>query len=227
MKRTWFVAVTALAVCFVSGEAAPAQQVQNWRTPSEKNLFYLSRSEALHHSTDILWSAHMQWTYDTVKAAFYDPASLTPTLDCLLGNQQQIGAAIADYYGPAAGKRLADLLTIHIEDAVPVLEALQSGDEPGLDRAIDVWYGNAKQIADLLSSLNPTWWPRATTESMWEMHITQTVTYAGDLYGGNYAQSIVDYEQAKAHMMMMSTLLANGIIRQFPSRFSSSPVRQN
>ena len=51
------------------------------------------------------------------------------------------------------------------------------------------------------------------------MHITQTVSYAADQLAGNYAKSITTYDEALAHMRMMSDDLTNALVKQFPKKF--------
>jgi hypothetical protein len=166
-----------------------------------------------------LWSDHMQWTYSTVEAFFHQNDQLEPRLNRLLQNQKDLGAAIVPYYGQAAGDQLAALLTTHIQQAVPVLTAAKAIDQQALDKALADWYDNAKQIADFLSAANPTYWPASATEPMMKEHISTTVTYAVDLLKGDYAQSIIDYDKAYQHMMMMADVLSDGISKQFPEKF--------
>jgi hypothetical protein len=177
------------------------------------------KAAALAGAMRTLWDQHMEWTYATVDDFFHNPAAVGPTLDRLLQNQQDIGAAFAVYYGQAAGNELTSLLLTHIEDAVPVLQAAQANDATALANAEAAWFANAKQIADFLSSLNPTNWPTSATEPMMATHISQTITYSVDLLQGNYAQSIVDYDMAESHMDMMADTLTQGIIAQFPKQF--------
>jgi len=174
---------------------------------------------ALHSALDRLWADHMQYTYGTVNAFFHNQKELKPSLDRLLQNQKELGAAIVPFYGQAAGDKLAGLLTTHIQEAVPVLTAAKGGDNAALKKALNAWYANAKDIADLLSSANPKNWPTSATEPMMKMHIDQTTTYAVDLLKGDYAKSIKDYDLAFAHMMDMANTLANGIVAQFPEKF--------
>ncbi|MET7703232.1 hypothetical protein [Streptomyces sp. NPDC005485] len=166
-----------------------------------------------------LWSDHMQWTYTTVDAFFHNQPELHPALDRLLRNQRDIGAAIVPYYGQAAGDQLTALLTTHIEQAVPVLQAAQAGDQPALKKALDDWYANAKDIADFLSDANPKNWPRSVTEPMLSQHIDQTVVYATDLLKGRYTNAVKHFDKANDHMMMLADVLARGIVAQFPDKF--------
>ena len=192
-----------------AGAAVPAAAISP-RTAAEIALYTTMRQ---------LWSQHMEWTYATVNAFFHNPNAVQPTLNRLLQNQRDIGAAIVPYYGQAAGDKLTNLLLAHINDAVPVLQAAQDGDTSALNKALDAWYANAKQIADFLSAANPRNWPTSATEPMMKDHITQTTTYSVDLLNGHYAQAITDYGKAEAHMAMMADVLSKGIIAQFPSKF--------
>jgi hypothetical protein len=167
-----------------------------------------------------LWMQHMEWTYETVNAFFHDQAALTPTLDRLLQNQRDIGAAIVPYYGQAAGTQLTNLLLTHIQEAVPVLTAAKAGDKAKLATAESAWYANAKQIADFLSTANPNNWPASVTEPMLKAHIDQTTAYSVDLLKGYYPQSITDYDQAEQHMIGLADVLSKGIIAQFPQKVS-------
>jgi hypothetical protein len=175
---------------------------------------------AIHTAMTGLWAQHMEWTYATVDAFFHDPKALTPTLNRLLANQRDIGSAVGSYYGAAAGEQLTKLLTTHINDAVPVLQAAQAGDKPKLDRALATWYANAKEIADFLSAANPDNWPTSATEPMLKQHITQTTAYAVDLRKGDYAKAIKAYDLAEQHMLMLGDVLAEGVIAQFPEKFT-------
>jgi hypothetical protein len=173
----------------------------------------------LHSTLQELWADHMQWTYATVDAFFHNTDALDPTLHRLLTNQSDIGGAIASFYGDEAGDQLTELLTTHIDLAVPVLQAAQAADGDALGAATDDWYANAQEIADFLSAANPDNWPQTATRPALEMHIDQTTAYAVDLLEGNYAKAIQDYDAAFDHMMDLADILAAGIVEQFPDRF--------
>ena len=202
--RSLVVALAMAAAACESGPTAPEATID---------------PTAFHSTMRQLWADHMQWTYSTVDAFFHNPEGLGPQLDRLLQNQQDIGAAVVSFYGQAAGNQLAALLTTHIEQAVPVLQAAQAGDQAALDQALSDWYANAKEIADFLSSANPKNWPASATEPMMKSHIDQTTAYSVDLLKGDYASAVNHYDEAFDHMMMLADVLADGIRAQFPKRF--------
>jgi hypothetical protein len=165
-----------------------------------------------------LWAQHMEWTYATVVAFASDSPALEATMTRLLRNQAEIGDAVMPYYGTQAGAQLTDLLTTHIEEAVPVLTAAKSGDQAALTTAVEDWYANADEIGDFLASANPNW-ERADMRQMMKQHITQTIAYASDVIGGNYESGLDKYDEAEAHMTEMADMLTTGIIEQFPDKF--------
>jgi hypothetical protein len=173
---------------------------------------------ALYSAMRTLWDQHMQWTYDTVVAFAANSPGLQPTIDRILSNQVDIGNAVAPYYGNAAATQLTVLLTTHIKEAVPVLTAAKAGDTPALNKAVQVWYANAQDIADFLAKANPNW-KQSDLRDMMKAHITQTIAYASDVLTGNYAKAIVDYDTAQANMDQMADMLSEGIIAQFPDKF--------
>ncbi|WP_370409318.1 hypothetical protein [Streptomyces fradiae] len=202
-----------------SAETAPAPAAAGTAFGDGPHAKDPKKEIALYTTLRELWGDHMQWTYVTVDAFFHNPQALQPSLDRLLRNQQDLGAAIVPYYGQAAGDQLAALLTTHIQQAVPVLEAAQAGDQQALQKALDDWYANAEDIADFLTAANPKQWPKSVTRPALRQHIDQTTVYATDLLNGDYPKAIKDYDAAFDHMMMLSDILSRGIIAQFPDKF--------
>ena len=178
-----------------------------------------SKTQQLHTAMQKLWADHMIWTYTTIDAFYHNPTALQPSLDRLLQNQKDIGAAIVPYYGQAAGDKLAALLTTHINQAIPVLTAAKNNDKAGLDKALADWSANAKDIAEFLTAANPKNWPATATQPMMKTHIDQTTAYAVDLLKNDYANAVKKFDEARQHMVEMGTVLASGIIKQYPDKF--------
>lgn len=166
-----------------------------------------------------LWDEHMEWTWNAVVAFATDSPGLQPTLDRLLRNQADIGRAITAYYGKDAGAQVTELLSEHINLAVPVLKAAKSGDKDALSVALDAWYANAQEIGDFLATANPNQWDQADMRAMMKTHIDQTTDYASKAITGDWAAAITSFDEAQAHMAEMSDMLSAGIIGQFPDKF--------
>ena len=73
-----------------------------------------------------LWSDHVIWTREYIVAAVAGTPDAEAAAGRLLRNQEDIGAAVAGFYGQAAGDKLTDLLKQHIMIAVDLVAAAKS-----------------------------------------------------------------------------------------------------
>ena len=82
-------------------------------------------------------------------------------------NQDDIGNAVATYYGDAAGRQLTTLLKDHIAISGDIVKAAMANDNAGVKAGDDRWHQNAAQIADFLSKANPNCICRRPPTSSW------------------------------------------------------------
>lgn len=134
-------------------------------------------------------------------------------------NQEDIGNAIKPFYGAEAGTKLTDLLKGHIMGAVDLLKTAKNGNTTGAATAEQKWYENADQIAAFLASANPNWSKQDLT-TMLHNHLALTKSEAVARQTGNYRNDIASFDKIHSQAMMMSDALVNGIIKQFPDKFS-------
>jgi hypothetical protein len=167
-----------------------------------------------------LWSDHVFWTrLYIVAAAANDPSAQTASAR-LLRNQEDIGNAIVPYYGAAAGAKLTDLLKQHILIAVDLVGAAKAGDNAKVADADRRWHANADEIATFLSGANPNW-PKATVLSMLNQHLALTTQEATARLQGRWADDASAFDAIYNEILTMSDALADGIVKQFPSRFTA------
>jgi hypothetical protein len=174
---------------------------------------------AFHDQMRKLWEDHVTWTRLTIVSAAAGLPDTGPTLARLQANQDDIGAAIAPYFGQAAGNQLAALLHEHISGAVRLVLAAKAGDADEVAAAKADWYANGQAIAEFLAAANPRYWPLDTMSEAMQTHLDQTLQEAVDRLQGNYTADIQDYEAAHLHILHMADLLSFGIIRRFPDQF--------
>ncbi|MGO4596120.1 hypothetical protein [Terrabacter sp. 2RAF25] len=174
---------------------------------------------AFHDQMRKLWEDHVTWTRLAIVTFADGSAGFDATAGRLLQNQRDIGAAIAPFYGAAAGSRLTALLHDHITIAVEVLTAAKAGDTTAFNAANARWYANGNEIADFLAAANPRSWPQKLMRADMKTHLDQTLAEAAHELHGQYAASVADYEAIHAHILMMADQLSAGIVAQFPSRF--------
>jgi hypothetical protein len=179
---------------------------------------------AFHDAMRQLWEDHIVWTRQFIVSAATESdnlADIGPTVDRLLANQTDIGNALKPFYGDAVGDQVTALLREHILTAAELIAAAKAGDAPSVEAASTAWYRNADDIATALHGLNPKQWPLADMKAHMKDHLDLTLEEAVARLQGRYADDIAAYDKIHAQILGMADMLSDGIIAQFPARFSS------
>ena len=80
------------------------------------------------------------------------------------------------------------------------------------------WHSNAVDIANFLSGANPNW-KQSDLVAMLNEHLALTTQEATARLQRNWSQDAATFDRIFDQAMMMADALADGVIRQFPSRF--------
>ena len=222
LALTALVAVfSALATLAFSGgmDMAHAQGNSMTMTVSHAAPSLSRKSVAFHADMRKLWEDHITWTRLAIISLDGGTPDADATVARLLRNQVDLGNAIKPYYGSKAGDALTQLLKSHILIAADVIAAAKAGDQEKLTEAQSRWTANADQIAALLHSANPVNWPLSTLRAEMHMHLTLTTAEAVAHLQQRWAADVAAYDRVHTHILHMSDLLADGIVRQFPARF--------
>ena len=165
-----------------------------------------------------LWADHVVWTRAYIVAAVADDPSASSALDRLMRNQEELGGAIAPYYGAAAGAGLTRLLKEHISIAGELVGAAMAKDDAKVKDADARWHRNAEEIATFLSDANPNW-GRADLVRMLNEHLSLTTQEATLRLQQNWREDAAVFDRIYDQAMAMADALSDGVIRQFPARF--------
>lgn len=170
-----------------------------------------------------LWEEHVTYTAFFYQAAIRGDPGAGAILDRLLRNQDDIGNAVKPYYGEDAGNKLGSLLRDHITIAGEVVKAAKAGDSAVLKEANGRWYKNADELAALLSSANPNW-PEKTLQGALHEHLEMVTGQVVATLHQDTAAWIRAYDMGAQHMLDVADVLASGIVKQFPKKFSGMNV---
>jgi hypothetical protein len=165
-----------------------------------------------------LWADHVVWTRAYIVAAVADDPSASSALARLMRNQEELGSAIAPYYGGPAGARLTALLKEHISIAGELVGAAKARDDAKVKGADARWHRNAEEIATFLSEANPNW-NRGDLVRMLNEHLALTTQEATLRLQKNWREDTATFDRIYDQAMMMADALSDGVIRQFPARF--------
>jgi hypothetical protein len=205
----WLIAAGFL---HASASAAMAQ------TPSHHSSSVTSPAVTLRQDMRKVWTDHVIWTRDYIVAAVGDHPDAQAAAARLLKNQEDIGNAVATYYGKPAGDTLTALLKEHITIAVDLIKFAKAGDKASQQQADAKWHKNGEDIADFLSKANPNW-PRATLVDMMNKHLATTTDEVVARLTKNWDADVKAFDVVYEHILAMSDALTDGIVKQFPEKF--------
>ena len=208
----FFAALTALAVS--NGHDAYA----HGNVPGHAHSVSDAQA-ALRSNMRVLWEDHVTWTRLAIVSLTTGSPDTQATVGRLLRNQVDIGNAIKPFYGKAAGNALTAKLREHILIAADVIAAAKAGDQVKLTDAQARWQKNASEIAALLNSVNPRYWKSARMNAEMSKHLALTTQEVVARLQGRWAADVAAYDQVHHHILHMSDLLADGLVKQFPNRF--------
>jgi hypothetical protein len=174
---------------------------------------------ALKQDMRKLWTDHVVWTRDYIIAAVGDQPDANAAATRLLKNQEDIGNVVATFYGAPAGQQLTTLLKEHITIAVDLIKAAKAGDKPGQQQADSRWQKNAVQIAEFLSKANPHW-PKDTLISLMTAHLSTTTAEVIARLNKDWSADVRAFDAVYEHVLHMADALSDGIVKQFPDKFS-------
>lgn len=131
MNAAKLVPVVAMwSMLWVPGAAARTDDVK----ASNDSTKYSAAAAALKDDMRKLWTDHVVWTRDYIVAALADQPDAQAAANRLMKNQEDIGGAVAKFYGAQAGQQLTTLLKEHISTAVDVVKAAKGETRPRSSR---------------------------------------------------------------------------------------------
>jgi hypothetical protein len=213
MKARAIGSVVATCVWLLSATAIASPAIDG-----KDDAKHSEKAAALKQDMRKLWTDHVVWTRDYIVAAVADQPDAQAAAGRLMKNQEDIGQAVAAYYGGAAGQQLTSLLKEHISIAVDLIKAAKAGDKAAQQQADTKWHANATQIADFLSKANPNW-PRATLVEMMNKHLSTTTDEVVARLTKNWDGDVKAFDAVYDHILHMSDVLADGIVKQYPDKF--------
>jgi hypothetical protein len=213
MRRSSAISMLVLASALIGCAATTAGTASGTVVPSGD----ATRRMALREAMRDLWSDHVIWTREYIVAATAGLPSAQAASVRLLKNQEDIGNAIAPFYGAEAGAKLTDLLKQHILIAVDLVTAAKAGDNAKQADADKRWHDNAADIATFLSGANPNWSRQALLD-MLNNHLALTTQEAVARLQQRWTDDVVAFDRIFDQAMMMADALSDGIARQFPNK---------
>ena len=207
---------------YPSGQSQTQPNTQNQpgqTIPNQKSMGMPDAAAQLHQDMRKLWTDHVVYTRDFIIAATENPSDVQATTNRLMKNQEDIGDAVAKFYGPSVGNQLTNLLKQHIQIAGTLVKAAMAKDTAAQQQADQQWHQNAQQIAAFLSQANPNW-PQATLVDLLNAHLQTTTDEVTARLNKEWNGDIRAFDAVYNHILKMADALSDGIVKQFPDKFA-------
>ena len=179
-----------------------------------------SRAADLRAALDELLSEHVILAAEATGAALAgrqtDFQAAAAALD---RNSIAIAKAVGSVYGPEAEAKFLPLWRSHIGLVVDYTVATASHDPAKAQAAVQKLLAYSADLAGFFSGANPHLTQAAVAE-MIKTHIVTLKAVIDAQAKKDYAAEYAAEHQAYAHMGMIALALADGIVKQFPQKFS-------
>jgi len=167
-----------------------------------------------------LWIDHVLWTSNYITSATTGGAmDQKQVLTRLLKNQEDIGNAIKPIYGEEAGNKLTSLLSEHILIAGKIVDAAKIKNEMLVNELNKEWNRNADDIAAFLNAANPGLKIQDLKELL-AMHLKLVSNDLSASLAKDWNARIISIDEGVTHIIIMSDAISEGIVKQFPDKFS-------
>jgi len=210
--------VLLMSACNNSGESKESKSDSTGENNKMAASVTSEKKDELRTAMRQLWEDHVTWTRNVIFCVMDGLSGTDQAVARLLKNQDDIGNAVKPYYGDDAGKKLSDLLHVHITTAADLLKAAKTDNNAAFDDANKKWTSNADEISDFLSKANPNW-KLDDIKMMMHDHLKLTTDEAVARKKKDYDGDVKAYDKVHEEILKMSDMLTDGIVKQFPDKF--------
>lgn len=161
-----------------------------------------------------LWIEHVLWTRFFIISTAFDLPDLPFITQRLLQNPEDFAKVFQPFYGKKRAMQFKELFTEHLLIAAQLVNAAKDGDGAEVEKQRRLWFINAKEIAEFLASINPSWSERLWQELLFA-HLRMTEDEAVFILTGQFEKSIKEYDAIQAEALKMADVMTSGLIHQF------------
>lgn len=219
MKKTIIATLIAIGLigvntCIYAAKDKEVQNITNITTlPGYKTVVGLNKTMRK------LWEDYVIYTQDYIVSSVNDLPNSDVVYQKLLKNQDDIANAIKPYYGDKGEKKLAKLLHDQTIIMTDLIKAAKQGNDKLIHEVQQKWNKNADEIATFLNETNPNWKKKDLTD-MLHKYIDLTTNEVTSFLKKNWEANINFYDKVRAQILNFADTLADGIVDQFPEKFS-------
>jgi hypothetical protein len=213
MKKIFLISALILSCAIAISGCQRAEEVK-----PEIAAKIMSKSESkLRSQMRMLWELRATLLRSYIVGAMNDSKDADEAKKKLLKNAGDLGASIKPYYGYFAGGILAGLLKKDVFLTGKVIKSVKAGIKKDIDWDRNAWYANAYAVAGFFAI--PHNQTMKDLVAMFYKHLDLTLGEIEAILKKERAKDLEYYEKDKVHMLMVSDVLVDGLVRQMPKKF--------
>ncbi len=171
-----------------------------------------------HDQWRFLWEDHVWYTREAIIDILTESPSTNATIDRLIRVANDTRDMMRPFYGDQVDDFYTQLVG-HFTIAAQIVAGARDG--ANVTGLINAWFDNARNMTVLMNRMNPEFWGISEVNAMWNEHLNLTIQEALQYLMGQYAESIATFDLIEAQGVAMGDMFSNGIMNQFPDRFSN------
>ena len=173
--------------------------------------------EAFEEAVEHLWCKTVDYTRNAIISILGSLEDIDAVAAKLMKLQEDIGNAVAPYYGEEAADAVTALLKQHVTKVVDIVKNIK--DAKSTEAFESELQANVDAIATFLDSADPENWPKDVVLSLLKKHIECTLKLARARFAKDWPADFVAYEECKANIEKLAYAMAGGILNKFPEQF--------
>lgn len=163
----------------------------------------------LRDAMRLAWLANIYWTRMYLMSVDANTADQQEVFERMLQTADEIVDVFAPYLPTSITRQLQNLLMEHMELTGQLIRILKTGQTADYDSLIKDWYGNANQIATLLSNQNPYFESREIRNLLLN-HLDMTREEIEYQINEDYGRSIDTFRDILNQVLEMADFFGNG-----------------
>lgn len=185
---------------------------------SGENSIYTDASD-LRKDLNIKLAEHVGLTSEALRASYDENASSTAVIDELDNNSKELADIVGDFYGDQAKSTFLKMWQDHITYFVNYTVSAKNDDKEGKEQALSDLEDYSQETAEFFSGLNSNL-SVDSTKPLFTEHRDLVIASINDYIGEKYPEAFDKESQAYSQAGEIGDTLSDGIIKQFPDRFS-------
>ena len=175
---------------------------------------YLLNQVALSNSIRRLWVNNNQWIRALIFSILYGIGDQQAIEERLRQNAEEFATLFAQFYGQDSANRVRENYVRYVQALARTIEAYRDNDVSVIATQREVLNQIADELAQLYSDIN-RYLDRATVQAFLYELVDLTESQIMRILGGDFAQSIQEYDEFMEQSYRISDELTAGILRQF------------